>query len=148
MRREWHPWFHCHTHFFSKFALACNRHTLLFINDQPPQPWGFQEFFRDDSHFKKKKFPTHFNTKTFSLSTIKVEFWGKKTWGPWSIWMKNDLKEQKLNWFKLEKIFYGWVNFIQTFRTAQNVIEKQSQQVWMLYHSFETATTTFFLQYQ
>ena len=76
--------------------------------------------------FKKNQFPTHFNTKIFSSSTIKFEFWGKKTWGPWGIWIKNDLKEQTLNWFKLKTIFYGLVNFIQTFRTAQNVIEKQS----------------------
>ena len=44
-----------------------------------------------------------------TLSTIKDEFWGKKTWGPWSIWMKNDLKEQKLNWSNLKKSFMGWL---------------------------------------
>ena len=115
MWRVWHCWFHWHTHTFSKFALACNRHTLIFINDQPPQPWSFQKKFQADSHFKKNQFPTHLNTKIFSLSTIKFELWGKNTWDPWSIWMKNGLKEQKLHWFKLEKIFYGLVNFIQTF---------------------------------
>ena len=78
--------------FFSKFALACKRHTVFFINVQPPQPRGFQEFFSDWFTIHKKIDFQHISLQKVCIWIIKLEFWGQIIWGPWSIWMKNDLK--------------------------------------------------------
>ena len=64
----------------------------------------------------------------------KLEFWGQTIWGQWRIWMKKNLREQKLIWFNLEKIFYLFINFTQTFRTVVNMIEKLLYQVRRVWH--------------
>ena len=120
---------------FTDKPIFSAKHTLIFINDQP---WSFQKIFQADSHFKKNQFQTHLNTKIFSLSTMKFKFWGKKTLDPWSIWMKNDLKEQKLNWFNLKKSFMGW-----------SISFKLSEELRMLlknnHSKFECCTTPLWL---
>ena len=64
----------------------------------------------------------------------KLEFWGQTIWGQWRIWMKNDLREQKLIWFNLEKIFYLFVNFAQTLRTLLKIIGNLFHYVWRVWH--------------
>ena len=78
--------------FFSKFALACKRHTLFLSMFSLHSLEALKNFFQTDSQFIKNWFPTYFITKGLYLNN--------KTWilrsdnlrSIWSIWMKNDLK--------------------------------------------------------
>ena len=86
--KRFQPRFFCH-------QLACN----VFYHWSASTASRLAEFFLAWLKFQKILTTNTYQERLSSSSPIKLEFWGQTIWGPWRIWVENDLREQK--WFDL-----------------------------------------------